>query len=246
MCLRFVFLLALRAPTWLRLSRRPSAWKDAEILLLRHQVALLERRSAARPKPTWADLGRPGVVRSTAGRDTAGAARRAASPGHARNDPPLAPRPDQAPLDSEVTAQITRPPPSASHDHPARAADGPSQRTLGLPPHHRRTSRPWASPWHPRRSGRSSKRTASTPRHAAADRLGPSSCAPKPRRSSHATSSPLTYSTAPRPTSWPQSSTPPDASTSSEPPPTPPTHGSPNRPGTCSRTSTSQLTASSS
>jgi hypothetical protein len=29
-------------------------WKDAEILLLRHQVALLEPRSAARPKPTRA------------------------------------------------------------------------------------------------------------------------------------------------------------------------------------------------
>src|SRR6185503_12534000 len=55
MCLRFVFLLAVRLPAWLRLSRRPSAWKDAEILLLRHQIALLERRSTARPKLTWAD-----------------------------------------------------------------------------------------------------------------------------------------------------------------------------------------------
>ena len=55
MCLRFLFLLALRVPAWLRLSRRSSAWKDAEILLLRHHVALLERRSTARPKLTWAD-----------------------------------------------------------------------------------------------------------------------------------------------------------------------------------------------
>ena len=55
MCLRFVFLLALRAPAWLRLSRTSSAWKDAEILLLRHQIAFLERRSTARPKLTWAD-----------------------------------------------------------------------------------------------------------------------------------------------------------------------------------------------
>ena len=55
MCLRFVFLLALRVPAWLRLSRRSSAWKDAEILLLRHQIALLERHGAARPKLTWAD-----------------------------------------------------------------------------------------------------------------------------------------------------------------------------------------------
>ena len=55
MCLRFVFLLAVRLPAWLRLSRRSTAWKDAEILLLRHQITLLERRSTARQKPTWAD-----------------------------------------------------------------------------------------------------------------------------------------------------------------------------------------------
>lgn len=55
MCLRFVFLLALRVPVWLRLSRRSAAWKDAEILLLRHQVALLERRNITRPKLSWAD-----------------------------------------------------------------------------------------------------------------------------------------------------------------------------------------------
>ena len=47
--------MAVRLPAWLRLSRRPSVWKDAEILLLRHQVALLESRSTARPKLTWAD-----------------------------------------------------------------------------------------------------------------------------------------------------------------------------------------------
>jgi transposase len=55
MCLRFVFLLPLRVPAWLRLSRQSAAWKDAEILLLRHHVALLERRSVTRPKLSWAD-----------------------------------------------------------------------------------------------------------------------------------------------------------------------------------------------
>lgn len=35
---------------WLRLSRRSAAWKDAEILLFRHQVALLELRVTAPPK----------------------------------------------------------------------------------------------------------------------------------------------------------------------------------------------------
>jgi putative transposase len=55
MWLQFVFLPALSVSAWLRLSRRSSVWKDAEILLLCHQIALLERRSTARPKLTWAD-----------------------------------------------------------------------------------------------------------------------------------------------------------------------------------------------
>ena len=55
MCLRFVFLLAVQIPAWLRLSRRPPTWKDAEILLLRHQLAVLQRQTAARPKLRWTD-----------------------------------------------------------------------------------------------------------------------------------------------------------------------------------------------
>jgi putative transposase len=55
MCLRFVFLLITQVFRWLRLSRREDAWKTAEILLLRHQVAVLQRHQARRPKLTWAD-----------------------------------------------------------------------------------------------------------------------------------------------------------------------------------------------
>ncbi|HEX2819629.1 MAG TPA: hypothetical protein VHO07_05620, partial [Streptosporangiaceae bacterium] len=55
MCLRFVFLLVVQIPAWLRLSRRPPAWKDAEILLLRHQLAVLQRQTPARPRLTWTD-----------------------------------------------------------------------------------------------------------------------------------------------------------------------------------------------
>src|ERR1035441_5482073 len=55
MCLRFLFLLITRVITWLRLSRREEAWKTAEILILRHQVAVLQRRQPRRPKLTWAD-----------------------------------------------------------------------------------------------------------------------------------------------------------------------------------------------
>lgn len=55
MCLRFVFLLVTRLIAWSRLCRREESWKDAEILLLRHQLAVLRRQPRARPKPSWAD-----------------------------------------------------------------------------------------------------------------------------------------------------------------------------------------------
>src|ERR1022692_3399374 len=55
MCLQFVFLLITRLAAWLRLSRREEAWKTAKILILRHQVAVLQRRPPRRPKLTWAD-----------------------------------------------------------------------------------------------------------------------------------------------------------------------------------------------
>jgi putative transposase len=55
MCLRFVFLLITRVSAWLRLPRREERWKTAEILILRHQLAILQRRQPRRPKLNWAD-----------------------------------------------------------------------------------------------------------------------------------------------------------------------------------------------
>ena len=55
MCLRFIFLLITRAAAGLRLSRREEAWKTVEILMLRHQLAVLQRRQPRRPKLNWAD-----------------------------------------------------------------------------------------------------------------------------------------------------------------------------------------------
>jgi putative transposase len=55
MCIRFVFLLMTRFASWLRLSQREEAWKTAEILILRHQLAVLQRREPRRPKLNWAD-----------------------------------------------------------------------------------------------------------------------------------------------------------------------------------------------
>ena len=55
MCLRFVFLLIARVAAWLQLSRRDEAWKTAEILILRHQLAVLQRRQPRRLQMNWAD-----------------------------------------------------------------------------------------------------------------------------------------------------------------------------------------------
>src|SRR6266571_103290 len=55
MCLRLVFLLITRLAGWLQLSRREEAWKTAEILILRHQLAVLQRRQPRCPQLNWAD-----------------------------------------------------------------------------------------------------------------------------------------------------------------------------------------------
>jgi hypothetical protein len=62
MCLRFVYLLIVGMFSWLRLVGREEVWKDAEILLLRHQVGVLQRQQARKPRLTWADRALIGVI----------------------------------------------------------------------------------------------------------------------------------------------------------------------------------------
>ena len=54
MCVALAYRLLVTAISWLALLTRSSASKDAEILALRHEVAVL-RRTNPRPKLSWGD-----------------------------------------------------------------------------------------------------------------------------------------------------------------------------------------------
>jgi hypothetical protein len=51
---RLLYLILLRVLGWITLLARSEASKDAEILVLRHQLLVLRRQVRA-PKPSWAD-----------------------------------------------------------------------------------------------------------------------------------------------------------------------------------------------
>src|SRR5580693_2379925 len=66
MCLRIVYLLITRSSSWPRLSRHEESWKTAEILILPHQLTVLQRRQPRRPAP---GLGGPGIAHFRIGLD---------------------------------------------------------------------------------------------------------------------------------------------------------------------------------
>jgi putative transposase len=180
MCLRFVFLLITRVAAWLRLSRRKDAWKTAEILILRHQLTVLQRRRPRRPRLNWADrallaalLGvipkarRSGlrllVTPDTFVRWHRDIVRRrwAARSAHGRTGRPATRR--------NIKALIRR----LARENPNGGTEGSTASWLA-----------WALTSRHRPCGRSSRPAASTP---AGGRPGHNSCAPRPRRSWRAT-----------------------------------------------------------
>ena len=54
MSLRLLYLIFARLSSWLLLLSRSAASKDIELLVLRHEVAVL-RRTHPRPRLDWAD-----------------------------------------------------------------------------------------------------------------------------------------------------------------------------------------------
>src|ERR1035437_443128 len=108
--LRLIFLIVTRAVSLLGLSRREWWWKDAEIPMLRHQLAVAEReRPRARSRLTWPDRAWLALL--------AGAG---PAEGPAAMRPAVAPGPLRAPGDSSQGAV-------------GGAAAGPGERVVGIP-----------------------------------------------------------------------------------------------------------------
>ena len=230
MALRLIYQVFAKLLSWMVLHARSDTAKEIEILVLRHQLAVLQRRN---PRPRM-QLDRPRRDRRPDPATTRPPPTRTA--GHPLHDPALAPPARQPPLDHPACP--SRPPRHPRRRSRADPAPGHRESDLGLSAH----------PWRTRRTRLPDRRLhgledpalapGSIRHHSGPDRPGRSSCGRKPTASSPATCSTSTPSPCTGSTPSSSSSTPPAACTSWASPPTPPGSGSPSRPATCSWTST--------
>ena len=80
--LKLIFLIVSRAVSLLRLSRRESWWKDAEILMLRHQLSIaLRQQPRAHSRLTWPDRAWLALLAATLPIDCLAAMRFIVTPG---------------------------------------------------------------------------------------------------------------------------------------------------------------------
>src|SRR6478609_5483232 len=140
--------MLVRVLSWLALLARSDAAKDVEILMLRHEVAVL-RRTNPRPALTWPDR----AMLSALSRLLPTPLRqfRLVTP---PNPAALARPARRPPLD--LPAPTTRPTTHPAADPSAGAADGPRESPLGLQTNPGRADRP--RPFRRRLNGLSSSR----------------------------------------------------------------------------------------
>ena len=128
MALRLAYLALARVLSWLALLARSDAAKDVEILVLRHEIAVL-RRGNPRPALTWIDRAFLSALSKLL-------------PTHLRRLRLVSPRTLLRWHADLVARRWTYPrrnrPPTHPTAHPdTGAADGPRESQLGLPTHSR-------------------------------------------------------------------------------------------------------------
>lgn len=129
MLFRLLYLLMVRSFGWLALLARSDTSKDVEILVLRHEIAILHRQ-VARPKPHWPDRTVIAALARLLPRHLR--LHRIVTPGHlARLAPPH--RQEQADLSQHHGPPASpggdpRAGPAASQAEPALGRPGPDQR----------------------------------------------------------------------------------------------------------------------
>jgi putative transposase len=197
MGLKLIFLIIARAVSLLGLSRREWWWKDAGILMLRHQLAVAGRE---RPSCSFAsDVAGPGVAGAACGDGAGGASGGDAADRYSRHDLALASRHHPPPVGAAVAPGPLRAPGGASQGAVSGAADGQGERIMGIHGELAGLGIMVA----PSAVWRILKNAGISPAPRRDGPAGRSSCGLRHKGSWRWTSSPLTCSTVRRFMSWP-------------------------------------------